>query len=163
MTPKKPTIELPTNPLVVDGHGRVVASTFARPGVSVAQREAEHKAFIEQSGRKIKSRRVTAPIPNPDKAVARLMRRRPLTLRMAHLQSPEKPIKAMHLPDAHGNAGCGKLGVIGTCTRCGRRNKVIGPISSKPERRTCVPTCEKAKGQHPILDKLRALPRERVG
>lgn len=43
-----------------------------------------------------------------------------------------------HLAIDHGNAGDGLSGRFGTCSACGRRNKVVGPIEVAPEERRCI-------------------------
>lgn len=68
-----------------------------------------------------------------------------------------------HTIGAHGNAGVGFLGVIGQCSACKRRNKIIGPISSPASRQVCQPTCEAQKGAHPVKDKVRFMAPARVG
>lgn len=40
--------------------------------------------------------------------------------------------------DTHGNAGDGMNGRYGTCSACGRTNKVVGPLTAPPDERRCV-------------------------
>lgn len=48
--------------------------------------------------------------------------------------------------DAFGNAGIGLIAKFGTCSDCGRANKVVGPKDDPPETRTCYGGCENQKG-----------------
>lgn len=120
----------------------------------------EQDTTLLSSG-KIVSRRVTEP---SDRALQKSNRiEAPLTQRYKHLLRGSA-IKPMNIPDAFGNTGMGRLGkLVDVAPCCGRRSKVVGPLSAPIERRSCVPTCKDQRGQHPITSKIRALPREQVG
>lgn len=46
-----------------------------------------------------------------------------------------------------GTSGIGNDAKIGTCSRCGRHNRVVGPLDFAPDKRWCVGGCGKKKSK----------------
>lgn len=157
MTPKNPTTTLIEAQVdqMFDRSNETPEKAKQRRTVSAIlssrlRRRPAHDTALTANG-KIISRRVTertrtkvedAPKPLVERTISNRVDNRNLPLNM-------------HTIGAHGNAGSGYLGKIGRCGACGRENKLVGPLSAAPERRTCQPSCEAQKGPHPIKDKAR--------